>query len=218
MADNDLMEARRKSILDAAAAAFDAHGYAATTIDEVAARAGMSKGSIYNYFKSKSDLFNQLFARMNATDAASAEPILAGPTSATAKIEGLLEFWHQGLEERKSLGSLTLEFWATASRQPSSRGLTELLQETVRHWESRIAQVIAEGVSADEFHPEVEPHAAAAWLIGLLNGLALHMILNISGSVDKLLLASLKRSVLRALGARTLPADAGDRETGGKDV
>ncbi len=50
-------EARRRSILDAAAAVFLERGISATTMDEIAHRAELSKGAVYLYFKSKEELY-----------------------------------------------------------------------------------------------------------------------------------------------------------------
>ena len=50
-------EDRPQEITDAALAAFAEKGYAATRVDEVAARAGVSKGLVYLYFKTKEEMF-----------------------------------------------------------------------------------------------------------------------------------------------------------------
>lgn len=50
------MEARAH-ILEAAAHAFMERGYAAATLDQVAKRLGTTKGQIYHYYRSKSDLY-----------------------------------------------------------------------------------------------------------------------------------------------------------------
>lgn len=52
--------ARRQAILDAGLAVFVANGFAAARLDDVAARAGVAKGTIYLYFKDKQDLFEQI--------------------------------------------------------------------------------------------------------------------------------------------------------------
>ena len=49
-------QARRQSILDAARDVFLDRGISATTVDEIAERAELSKGTIYQYFKSKEEL------------------------------------------------------------------------------------------------------------------------------------------------------------------
>ena len=50
-------EARPGELLEAALDLFVEKGYAATKVDEVAARAGVSKGTLFLYFPSKEDLF-----------------------------------------------------------------------------------------------------------------------------------------------------------------
>lgn len=52
--------ARREEILEAAKSVFADKGFDAATVDEIAERADLSKGSIYGYFKSKEDLFASL--------------------------------------------------------------------------------------------------------------------------------------------------------------
>src|SRR5947199_8256093 len=53
-------EARPQEILDAALAEFAAKGFAAARMDDVARRAGVTKGTIYLYFPSKDELFKSL--------------------------------------------------------------------------------------------------------------------------------------------------------------
>jgi AcrR family transcriptional regulator len=50
-------ERRRQAILDVARELFQVQGYAATSMSEIAARLGGSKGTLYNYFRSKEELF-----------------------------------------------------------------------------------------------------------------------------------------------------------------
>ena len=51
----------RQHLLDAAAIVFARNGFHGSTLDEVAATAGFSKGAVYSNFKSKDDLFLELF-------------------------------------------------------------------------------------------------------------------------------------------------------------
>lgn len=52
--------ARREAILAAALDEFSAQGFAAARLDDVAARAGVAKGTIYLHFKDKEQLFQEL--------------------------------------------------------------------------------------------------------------------------------------------------------------
>ena len=60
--DTSRSDAKRRAILDVAREAFQAHGYAATSMSEIAAKLGGSKGTLYNYFRSKEELFSAFIA------------------------------------------------------------------------------------------------------------------------------------------------------------
>ncbi len=53
-------EERPRQILDAAFTTFAEHGLASARLDDIARRAGVSKGTIYLYFPSKEDLFREV--------------------------------------------------------------------------------------------------------------------------------------------------------------
>jgi AcrR family transcriptional regulator len=57
-------EARRQAIVAAALEEFCARGFEATRIDDVAARAGVAKGTIYLYFDDKQALFREIVGTM----------------------------------------------------------------------------------------------------------------------------------------------------------
>ncbi len=59
-----LIEARRNQILDAAASVFAEKGFHRATTKEIASAAGVSEGTIYNYFDNKADLLIGIMARL----------------------------------------------------------------------------------------------------------------------------------------------------------
>lgn len=56
-------EARREAILDAAARVFSVKNYFEATLDEIASEAELAKGTLYNYFEDKQDIFLSLIER-----------------------------------------------------------------------------------------------------------------------------------------------------------
>jgi AcrR family transcriptional regulator len=52
---------RREQLLEAALAVFAEKGYHASRVSDIAARAGVSQGTVYWYFKSKGDLYQSAF-------------------------------------------------------------------------------------------------------------------------------------------------------------
>jgi TetR/AcrR family transcriptional regulator of autoinduction and epiphytic fitness len=65
-----LTDRKREAIIQAAIAEFRAHGFEITSMDKIAATAGVSKRTVYNHFPSKEELFaeilNQLWTRISA--------------------------------------------------------------------------------------------------------------------------------------------------------
>lgn len=57
-------ESTRQALLDSAAALFQAKGYAATSLDEVAAGARVTKGAVYHHFSSKRALYEALTEKL----------------------------------------------------------------------------------------------------------------------------------------------------------
>jgi AcrR family transcriptional regulator len=73
---------REAAILDAAFAEFAARGFAATRLDDLAARLGIAKGTLYLYFPSKEALFEAAVRRRMA------EPLAAIEAEAGAATDG----------------------------------------------------------------------------------------------------------------------------------
>jgi AcrR family transcriptional regulator len=63
-----LIEARHKQILDAAASMFAEKGFHRATTRDIANRAGVAEGTIYNYFDSKNDLLIGIMMRLSAPE------------------------------------------------------------------------------------------------------------------------------------------------------
>ena len=77
---------RPTEILDAAFKEFAANGFAGTRLDDVAARAGVTKGTIYVYFDSKEDLFIATLKEMTSPALDQLKTLMAVPQSSAADI------------------------------------------------------------------------------------------------------------------------------------
>lgn len=62
--ERELSPEKAAAILEGAMQEFLANGYAATTMDKVAAAAGVSKATVYNHFQDKEGLFNALIQQL----------------------------------------------------------------------------------------------------------------------------------------------------------
>jgi len=94
-------EVRRQTILKAALATFAERGFAAARLDDVAARAGVAKGTLYLYFHSKEALFEALIRDAISPLLAQVGAVAAAPDMAPTKA---LETFYS-LFERQVLGT-----------------------------------------------------------------------------------------------------------------
>ncbi|MDB5497059.1 MAG: transcriptional regulator, TetR family, partial [Phenylobacterium sp.] len=68
---------RPGEIVDAAMAVFAERGFAAARLDEIARRAGVSKGALYLYFETKEDIFRAVVAQAIAPNMQAIRAIIA---------------------------------------------------------------------------------------------------------------------------------------------
>jgi AcrR family transcriptional regulator len=107
-------------LLAAAEEVFVRDGYEAAQLDEIAARAGRSKGAVYTHFKSKEDLFLALFEHRTRSFI---DRLLADLRNCTSRKESLATFreFYVGLATDRIWPILTLEFKLFALRHPESK-------------------------------------------------------------------------------------------------
>jgi AcrR family transcriptional regulator len=96
-------EERRTEILDAALSAFSRKGYHATSIDDIAGEAGVSKALIYEHFASKQELYADLIARnaRELTQRVAAALVGVEVESGVARLATGLEAFFAFVEERR---------------------------------------------------------------------------------------------------------------------
>lgn len=165
----------RTRLLDAAAKVFAEKGFAASSVDDVAAAAGMSKGAVYWNFDSKNDLIESLLdERVIAPLRAMIEFTRSAPAeqpTATAAGDAIA-----ALAEQRELLQLYNEHWLEAARDPELRKRhVELLRE--------LRDALGTALDARREHlgvPELElgardvatayvALAQGMWLIGLVD-------------------------------------------------
>jgi AcrR family transcriptional regulator len=94
-------DTRRQAILDAALLVFAEHGFEAARLDEVAARAGVAKGTLYLYFEHKEALFEELIRGAVAPIIDTVSKVAANPAVPPAAV--LDAFF--GMFEKEVLGT-----------------------------------------------------------------------------------------------------------------
>jgi AcrR family transcriptional regulator len=144
-------EDRPAEITEAAMHAFAEKGYAATRVDEVAQRAGVSKGLLYLYFKTKEDLFKAVIRSF-----------------VTPRVDALTrQIDESDLSPVQFLRGPFLDFAKSIPRSPARKLVRLLVAEGPKHpdllewyWENVVSRglaavrrLIRRGVELGEFRP-----------------------------------------------------------------
>lgn len=72
-------EATKSVVLDAAAEEFSTHGYRRSSVDGVSRRAGISRATLYQYWRSKEQLFRALVEHLHQQHLAAMQAVLDDP-------------------------------------------------------------------------------------------------------------------------------------------
>lgn len=113
---------RREMLLDAASELFVAQGVTGTSIDDVAARAGVSKGAVYHHFASKDDLIGAVEQRFTTAIRDKAQTACSGADA--PGLQDVLASWTTAVVnaylDELALHDALFYGWAPASRQAAS--------------------------------------------------------------------------------------------------
>jgi AcrR family transcriptional regulator len=110
----------QSKILDAAQAIFSEQGFEKTQLEQVAVRAGYTRGAIYAHYSGKEDLFLALIEHCVLTKAAAVRQLIEGQQEPSERA-GIFRRWIASQLCDHSSGMLMLEFKLYALRRPRSR-------------------------------------------------------------------------------------------------
>lgn len=166
----DVSEERKSQILDAAATVFARLGFHQARMDDIAAEAGLSKGALYLYYKSKDAIIFAILRFFFARALQDLRKLSASPGSVAGQLALIIHQSALDIERIPGVQAIAFEFYAVAARQSTVR---TYLKTYFSEFREALAAIIQRGIDAGEFRPEADAHAAATTLIAILEGLAL---------------------------------------------
>ena len=166
-ANQELREASRARILDAALSLFAERGYASTPVDAIVAAAGISPGLLYHYFPGKLDLLRAIFETSMIDVKASFAAADAAPASGE-RLPALLRAATSIVKQRR-------RFWALSYGVRMQREVLAALGPDVFAWTAEIHHVL-ERYLREAGWPD--PAHEALLLFALIDGLHQHYVLD----------------------------------------
>jgi len=156
---------RWKEVLEAAAAVFHEKGYQAARIEDIAARVGILKGSLYYYIESKEDLLYALTVGGHTKGLATIEEDddIRGADPAT-RLGAFITRWVAMVPTTGEYAQVTERDVRLLSGERRA-GVMEMRNEMHRY----VRRIIEQGIAEGHFDPATDPGVATNSIFELLN-------------------------------------------------
>lgn len=142
-------EARPSELLDAALDLLAEKGYAATRMDDVAARAGVTKGTLYLYFPNKEELFKAVVRQAVTPHLDHGEKIVEQHQGSSEDlIRNLIKFWWDVMDSSR-IGSIPKLVLAESGNFPEVANF--YFEEAIKRSHRIFAKALQRGIDSGEF-------------------------------------------------------------------
>jgi AcrR family transcriptional regulator len=157
---------RTREILAAARQLLDQHGLEAMTMEEIAAAAGVAKGTLYLYFQSKDDLIQALLTMVGENILKDLETALQAPGAPPEKLNRIVTVLLEYLNRERVLFPIYARE-LLRGRQESREGFWRHYHELEERFVTLVTGLFAEGIAAGQFIP-ANPRLLTFLLRGLV--------------------------------------------------
>ncbi|MGF6883852.1 TetR/AcrR family transcriptional repressor of nem operon [Nocardia sp. GAS34] len=157
-------------VVDRAMEAFWTHGYANTSPAQLAEATGVGKGSLYNTFGSKRELFDRALLRYDKLGATNAREALFQPGGTRERIRELLRYLvDSDLSQPIRRGCMAVNTATEFARQDPE--ITRILRAMQDRVIAALAERIDQGLRDGDVRAGTDPQATAEFLLNTIAGL-----------------------------------------------
>jgi AcrR family transcriptional regulator len=160
-------------------------------MDDIVQESGLSKGTLYWYFKSKEEIITAISQRLFATDIKQVESLLKAEGTVSERLQQLIRDRAQGLREMSGMVAILFEFYAAALHQD---GVRQFIKTYFQNFHELLVALIQQGIERGELRP-VDVLAAATALDAVFEGLIVRSLID----PDAVQWASLGEAAIRLM-------------------
>jgi AcrR family transcriptional regulator len=162
----DVSEERKDQIMNAAEEVFSQKGFSDARMDDIADETGLSKGTLYLYYKSKDDLIIAILDRIFQHEFRVFEKLDLSSMSATDAIWTFTETTSKDVKMMMRLLPITYEFMGLAFR---NKFVQKAFKTYLNHYLDILIPIIQHGIDTGEFRP-ADPKEVAIAMGAIMEG------------------------------------------------
>ncbi len=172
-------QAKKQDIIVAAMKVFAQKGFANTKMSDVAEAANIGKGTIYEYFKSKEEIFEFVFNHFMESMETSVARAIFKITDPVEKLKVIFQSWAEMIAMHTTdIVEIMLDFWAEAVRKKDEKELGIVkLEQIYEDFRKIIQSILDEGIRLGKFK-QVDTFYTASVMLGAMDGLMIQWIMN----------------------------------------
>ena len=155
----DVSEERKDQIMNAAEEVFSQKGFSDARMDDIAEETGLSKGTLYLYYKSKDDLIIAILDRIFRREFRVFENLDYTSMSATDAVWAFVETTAKDVKMMMRLLPITYEFMGLAFR---NKFVQKTFKTYLNHYLDILIPIIQHGIDSGEFRPTDAKEVAIA--------------------------------------------------------
>jgi AcrR family transcriptional regulator len=174
----------RERLLRAAAAVFAERGFDRASVDDIAAEAGVSKGTLYWHFEGKDELFLALLEEQLGRSVESVLSLLQTAPPETDVAPQASDWFTSFVRDQRELVLLSHEYWTRAARDPQLRTIYAQRQAGLRDAVAKALDARAEQLGAPAF--DLPTSEVATAYIALYEGLSFWKLIDPDAIPDRL--------------------------------
>ena len=167
---------KKQLIIEAAIKVFARDGLEKGKIADIAKEAGIGKGTVYEYFRSKNDIFKVIEESVFSDFSIVFEELNSSTLSPTKKLSNLLE---QGIDMFMEMGDVLLiimELWAQAGRGHVHGSDSSLFVEYYDYFRKGVESILSDGILSGEFR-DMNKEGVATLLLAFMVGLSWQFVI-----------------------------------------
>jgi len=187
-------EKTRNFIIEKTAPIFNMKGYAGTSLNDIIAATGLTKGSIYGNFANKDEVALAAFDYNFSTNVSKIEAEISRQNTTEGKLLAYINIYQSLLINGISLGGCPILNTAIDA-DDTHPALRDKVLKAVLSWKNRIISLVEEGVLKHELNADNNPEQIALTIIAMIEGGV--MVSRLTNKMEnwKLIMNSLKKYI-----------------------